>query len=193
MKDFAVLALVAGSLSPVVALGGELSNAYLEAGLSREGFEEDEWTYGEKPYRNAKYLKGSMEITPSVYLFAEQSDGEVSRYRATSQRSQAGLGYMHMLNPSTAVLTEAMYVGTNSAIRDMDGSRVSLGLRTRLHPRVEGWAKTHYSITNGRREDGDYSLSAGGLLKFTPTWGLTSEIEHFTSSTEYKLGLRATF
>lgn len=192
MNRLAALALAASMLSPLSLVAGELSNTYVEVGAARKNFDGYGWDYyDERPHRNAAYVKGSWEFTPGFYVFGEHSNGEI--YEQKSNRNQLGLGYTRALNDSTAVLAEGSYVGTDNEFWDGDGGRVSAGLRTQFNARLEGWAKSNYNFNSGHAGDGAYSLSAGGQIKFNQTWGLTSEVEHLSDSTEYKLGIRASF
>ena len=197
MKRFAVLAIAVALLSPLAAAAGESGNTYVEVGGARVNSNSDWYgpyaTFSGRPHRNAAYVKGSWEFTPGLYVFGEHSHGTSSTFGTKSNTNQLGLGYTRSLNESTAVLAEGSYIGSDNDVWDSSGGRLSAGLRTQFSPRLEGWAKTHYSFASGYAGDGTYSLSAGGQVKFTPTWGLTSEIERSTYSTEYKLGVRASF
>jgi len=107
---------------------------------------------------------------------------------------ELGVGYALAIGNSADLITELAYVDADIA----DGHRVSVGLRNSFTRNVEGLFKVNYHDVSGRvggfpLSDTGFSGTAGLLVKFNPTWGLTGGIDFGNGNEAYTLGLRASF
>ena len=55
----------------------------------------------------------------------------------------------------------------------------------------EGWLKANY--TDGDAYEGEFSATVGAQFKFNQTWGIVGEAEFGDSSSQYIVGVRASF
>jgi hypothetical protein len=191
MKKTLCAALVA-VLSPLAASAGEISYTYVEGGVARVEFDAPP---GFSDVRfDGGYLRGSVELGRGFYAFGEHARTEYetdSGFDFDMEQSLLGAGYAHGLNDRMDLITEVGYVDQDDGWWSQDGARASLGLRSQLGSRMEGWAKANY--TDLEVSDGDISGTVGAMYKFNPTWGLTGEAELNEDANRVTLGIRASF
>lgn len=192
MKRLSVFAAIAAVLCPLAAPAAELSHTWVEAGVARQTFDVPSGLGGDIDV-DGGYLRGEVELGRNLYGFGSHTRGTYDEFGADLDLSetQLGIGYAHAVGDSTELLGEVGYLGRHGDIPDFDGGRVSAGVRTQFGDRVEGWAKASY--TDGDYFDGDVSAQVGALVKLTPTWGVTGEVEAHEDANRYTLGVRASF
>lgn len=187
-----VCAALAAVLCPLAASAGEISYTYLEGGVAR--VQQDAPPGFSDPRFDGAYLRGSVELGGGFYAFGEHARTELRNdfgFDVDLKRSQVGAGYAHGLNDRVDLTAELGYLGESLDWFDDDAGRASLGLRSQLGSRMEGWAKANY--TDGDSFNGDVSATVGALYRFTPTWGLTGEAELNEHVDRVTLGIRANF
>lgn len=192
MKRLSVFAAIAAVLCPLTAPAAELGHTWVEAGVGRQTFDFPS-SLGDDVDFDGGYVRGEVELSRNLYGFGGYSRGTYDDVLGDVELSETrlGLGYAHAVSESTELLGEIGYLGRHGDIPDMDGGRISAGVRTQFGERVEGWARANY--TDGDFFDGDVSAQVGALVKLTPTWGLTGEVEAHEDTHRYTLGLRASF
>ncbi|GGA80511.1 hypothetical protein GCM10011521_18510 [Arenimonas soli] len=141
-------------------------------------------------------VRGSFEFGESnVYGLAGVTRLDVEDSPLVLDGRELGLGYAHPLSDRTDLFAEAAYrdveVQVPGGAVDSDGYRTSVGLRSGLTDRVEGLVKANY--VDGDNIDGDFSGTVGGLVKLTPTWGITGDVTFGDDAETYQLGVRASF
>ena len=141
-------------------------------------------------------VRGSFEFGESnVYGLAGVTRLEVDNSPLKLDGRELGLGYAHPLSERTALFAEASYLDTEVVVPggalDGNGYRTSVGLRSGLTDRLEGLVKANY--VDGDDFDGDFSGTVGGLVKLTPTWGITGDVTFDDKTETYQLGVRASF
>jgi opacity protein-like surface antigen len=154
---------------------------------------ERSYTYVEGTYNNLDGdidgfgLRGSVE-------FADSGFYALGQYQNFSERGfdadffELGLGYALNLSDNVDLIAEAAHVDFDIA----DGYRVSAGVRGNFTENLEGLFKANYRNVDGFG-DGDFTGTAGLQYKFSPTWGVTGEVEFDDGGESYLLGLRASF
>jgi hypothetical protein len=192
MKKVLVSAALAMALCPLAASAGDLSHTWVEAGASRLSFDMPS-AMGYDFDFDGGYIRGSFAINENVYGFGGYARGTNDTYGFDLDLSemQAGIGYAHGLNERTELVTELGYFGSDMNGSEYNGARLSAGLRGQLGSRVEAWAKASY--TDGNFQDGNVAAQVGGMLKLTPNWGITGEVDANQDANRYMLGVRASF
>lgn len=152
---------------------------------------------------NGGGINGSLAFGDSnVYGFAgyDTVSGELSDVDFDLDRLSAGLGYALPIDERLHALGEVAYVdyrgeasrGGESDDANVDGYRVSVGLRGLMADNIEGHAKVGYTLV----EDSDYTLFEGAVADLGVRWhidnawsaGLSTELGDGINSV--KLGLR---
>ncbi|GAB2667097.1 hypothetical protein [Arenimonas aestuarii] len=141
-------------------------------------------------------VRGSFEFGESnFYGLAGVTRLDVEDSPLVLDGRELGLGYAHPLSERTDLFAEAAYrdmeVEVPGGAIDSDGYRTSVGLRSGLTDRVEGLVKANYM--DGDNADGEFSGTVGGLVKLTPTWGITGDVTFGEDAEIYQLGVRASF
>ncbi|WP_334132835.1 hypothetical protein [Silanimonas lenta] len=138
-------------------------------------------------------LRGSIAFGDSGFY-------GLGEYRNFSDRGidldtwELGAGYALNLGKSLDLIAEAAYADYDV----VDGHRVSVGLRNSFGSNVEGLLKANYRDMSGRVlgnriSDNGFSGTAGLLVKFNPTWALSTEVEFDRGPEIYTVGVRASF
>jgi hypothetical protein len=135
------------------------------------------------------YRAGSDDVTVTVPGFGSGTT-DIDLNQLT-----AGVGYHHGLSDRADLVTELSYLHTEAEVEgdstDGDDARIAVGIRGLLADSFEGWAKGNY--TDGDVYDGEFSATVGAQFKFNKTWGMTGEAEFGDSSSQYTIGVRASF
>ena len=171
-----LIALALAAALPLSANAAERGYSYVEgfytdAGNSIDGFG----------------ARGSVQ-------FADTSFYALGDFRNYSGRGgnadlwELGLGYALNLSDNLDLIAEGAYVDLES----LDGYRLSTGLRGNFTPNIEGVLKANYRNIDGA-EDGDFTGTAGLQYRFSPTWGVTGEVEFGQGDQIYLVGVRASF
>lgn len=214
MKKQLVLAL-ALAVAPIASSASELSYSYIEAGYAQLNQELPDVDLGggmvaqiDDVEAGGFQVSGSVEVGPSFYLFGGYKAGNddvtvnipgIGSGGADIDLAQfnAGVGYHHSLSDRADLITELSYIGTDAdaddedASTDADDARIAVGVRGLMTDSFEGWVKANY--TDGDAYDGEFSATVGAQFKFNPTWGIVGEAEFGDSSSQYLLGVRASF
>lgn len=191
MKHMPVLVLAA-LLAPLNADAADLGNTYLEAGVSRV-HSGSPWWYGDDVRYDGGYVRGSIELGARAYAFGRVSRGEDDWHGFDLEHHEAdvGLGLRTPLSGTVDFVTEAGLRREEANGFDRDGWRASAGVRGMLGVRIEGWAKATY--TQETFDSRPYAAQVGALYKFSPTWGLTGEVEVSPETNRYTFGVRASY
>ena len=105
--------------------------------------------------------------------------------------SELGLGYHHAIADNTDLIGEVAYRSAKTDNFRLDGARGSVGVRSAMGDKIEGYAKANYYDASDY--DGDVTGTVGGQFKFNPTWGVTAEGEFGNGDQAYMVGVRASF
>lgn len=153
---------------------------------------ERSYTYAEGFYTDAGNSIDGFGVRGSVE-FADTGFYALGDYRNFSSRGgdadlwELGLGYALNLSDNLDLIAEGAYVDLES----LDGYRVSTGLRGNFTENFEGLAKVNYRNIEGG--DGDFTGTIGAQYAFSPTWGVTGEVEFDDGDEIFLVGLRASF
>ncbi|GAB3731911.1 hypothetical protein GCM10028794_08490 [Silanimonas algicola] len=152
---------------------------------------------------NGGGVNGSLAFGGSdFYGFAgyETVSGDLADVDFDLARVTGGVGYALPIDERLHALGEVAYVdyrgeasrGGESDDANVDGYRVSVGLRGLMADNIEGYAKVGYTLV----EDADYTLFEGAVADLGVRWhidrawsaGLSTELGDGINS--FKLGLR---
>ncbi len=153
---------------------------------------ERSYTYVEGLYTDAGNSVDGFGVRGSVE-FAETGFYALGDYRNFSGPGgdadlwELGLGYALNLSDNLDLIAEGAYVDVES----FDGYRLSTGLRGNFTENFEGLAKVNYRNIEGG--DGDFTGTVGAQYRFSPTWGVTGEVEFDDGDEVFLVGLRASF
>lgn len=172
-KTLIALALVA--VLPLSAQAAERSYTYVEG--TYNNIDGDVDGFG---------VRGSFDFGTSG-LYGLGSYTNYSENSADLNVWELGLGYKHQLSDSLDLIAEGAYADFDIA----DGYRASVGLRTSFTDNVEGLLKANYR--DGSDFDGNFTGTAGLLVNFSETWGMTGEVEFDDGGEIYTVGLRASY
>ena len=140
-------------------------------------------------------LRGSVDIgSTGFYGLGSYSwtKHDASPSDLDIRSNELGIGYHHSLNGNTDLLGEVAYRNADfDGNLNIDGLRTSVGVRSALGERVEGFVKAnHYDLSD---YNGDFSGTVGGQVKLNQTWGATAEAELGNGDQAYLVGVRASF
>jgi outer membrane autotransporter protein len=105
--------------------------------------------------------------------------------------NEFGLGWHHPVADNTDLLVEAAYRNYDAEVYRIDGARVSVGARSAMNDKLEGFVKANYYDKSDF--DGDLTGTLGAQYKFTDMWGVTGEAEFGNGDKAFMLGARASF
>lgn len=178
-----LIAIALAAVLPLSANAAERSYTYVEG--SYNNLESDVDGFG---------VRGSVEFADSGFYalgdFRNYSDGGFDL-----DTWELGLGYALNLSDNVDLIAEAAHTDFDV----IDGYRVSAGVRGNFTENFEYLGKVNYREVDanvGGLSFGadDFSYTAGLQYKFSPTWGVTGEVEFDGDDGElYTVGLRASF
>jgi len=158
------------------------------------------YTYAEGAYTNLDHgvhgpaVRGSYEFGNSG-LYATGSyawlDGKDVPDDVNLRAHELGLGYHHAIAKRTDLVGEVGYRKAEADNASVEGARASIGVRSALGSRVDGFVKGNYY--DGADYHGDATASVGGQFKFNDTWGVTAEVEAGNGDRTWLTGVRASF
>jgi hypothetical protein len=203
--SLALAALLAAA--PFAASAAPLSYTFVEGGYDKVHVD----YAGDGGEADGAYLKGSYDIGSgvnaigSIKRVSDSYDDAGSRYDDRVTQSEIGLGYHQSMSDRVDFIAELAWVrfdltskedGTTWLDAQGTGGRVAAGLRGQIAENLEGDIKANYY--DGNDFDGTWTGTVGAQYRFTPTWGVTAEIEHGdliddASTTRYMVGVRASF
>lgn len=103
---------------------------------------------------------------------------------------ELGLGYALEFSDNVDLIAELAHTDFDV----VDGYRLSAGARGNFTESFEYLAKVNYRNLDTRGDSDDFTYTAGLQYKFSPTWGVTGEVEFDGDDGEiYTVGLRASF
>ncbi len=178
-----LIALALAVALPFSAHASELKYSYVEADYVNLDSDADGWGLRGSVNFGASDFYGLASYT-KINVDTGFGDFDVDSY-------EAGFGYHHALTTKSDLIAEAVYQNVDAGIVDIDGYRVSVGLRAALAPNFEGLIKANY--IDGSDIDSDVTGTIGGQYKFDSTWGATAEVEFANGDTAYLVGVRASF
>jgi hypothetical protein len=172
------------------------SFTYVEAGVQRLSVDFD-LPGGDAIDFDGIGLRGSVELTDSFYLYgglgwARNDDfiDDIDAYQA-----QGGVGYRHTVFDNADFTAELGFQHTEldagGTSNNLDAVRASVGLRGALSNNFEGWVKANY--VDGSDYDGEFSGTLGAQFIINETWGIVGEVEAGDLTSQYMLGVRASF
>ncbi|GHA81696.1 outer membrane beta-barrel protein [Cognatilysobacter bugurensis] len=198
------IALVLALALPFAASSAELSYTYVEGGYNKVHVDDEDLIDQEA---DGVFVRGSVALGGSVYLLGGASRASQDFRIAPEVRvdidvntTELGLGYHQSMSERVDFLAELAYlrqdvdVGVGTFGRDelsVTGGRASLGVRGMMGDSVEGVLKVGY--LDGGDYEGEFTGTAGLQYRFTPTWGVTGEIEFIDNTSRYLVGVRASF
>lgn len=154
---------------------------------------ERSYTYVEGTYNNADSDIDGFGVRGSVE-FADSGFYALGNYQNFSERGadadfwELGLGYALNLSDNVDLVAEAAHTDLDI----VDGYRVSAGVRGNFTENFEYLGKVNYRDVDVFGDD--FTYTAGLQYKFSPTWGVTGEVEFDNEDGEiYTVGLRASF
>jgi len=177
------LALAAAFPLSLQAKDSELSYTYVEADYLNFENSTDGWG-----------LRGSVDIGDTgLYGLASYSqvDVDATPDDIDVKSHEVGVGYHHSISDKADLIGELAYQNADVANLNIDGMRGSVGVRSALAERFEGFVKANYYDASDY--DGDVTGTVGGQFKFNKTWGATAEAELGNGDQAYLLGVRASF
>ena len=199
------LLLAAMLAAPFTATAGPLGYTYVEGGYAKVHINEDD---ANNPEGDGGFVRGSGAISTSFNVFGgvsrvtEEVDASVfgTPVDVEITLSEIGLGYHQGMGENIDFLAELAYLrqdvdvdvrGFGSDSESFNGGRASIGLRGRMAAPLEGWVKAGY--LDGGDFEGSFVGTLGGQFKFNPTWGVVGEVEIIEDTTQYRVGVRASF
>jgi hypothetical protein len=103
---------------------------------------------------------------------------------------ELGLGYALNLSDKVDLIAEAAHTDYDV----VDGYRLSAGVRGNFTESLEYLGKVNYRNLDEAGDSDDFTYTAGLQYTFSPTWGVTGEVEFDGDGGEiYTVGLRARF
>lgn len=169
------------------------SFTYLEAGVQRLSVDVGTDTLD----FDGAGLRTSIELSDNFYVYgsyawARNDDLAVD---IDARDMQIGLGYRHTVFDNADLTAELGFQHTEldaDLFHDnLDGGRLSVGLRGALSNNFEGWVKANY--VDGSDYDGEFSGTLGAQLIINETWGIVGEVEAGDLASRYMIGVRASF
>ncbi|CAN5219414.1 hypothetical protein BH11PSE14_BH11PSE14_08180 [soil metagenome] len=166
--------------------------------LSANAADKLSYTYVEGNYQKADHgvdgwgLRGSFDFgTSGLYGLGSYSWLNADGVSGNIKANELGLGYHHGLSDKTDLIGEVAYRNAKSSNLNIDGARASVGVRSAMTDRVEGFVKANYYDLSDY--SGDFSATVGGQYKFNDQWGATAEAEFGSGDKAMLVGLRASF
>jgi hypothetical protein len=185
-----LLALTPFAASARDSLG---SFTYVEAGVQRLSVDAGADTLD----FDGAGIRTSIELSDNFYVYGGYAwaRNDDLAFDIDARDMQIGLGYRHTVFDNTDLTAELGFQHTEldaDLFRDnLDGGRLSVGLRGALANNFEGWVKASY--VDGSDYDGEFSGTLGAQLIINETWGIVGEVEAGDLASRYSLGVRASF
>jgi len=201
--------LLAGLLAalPCAAAAADMpSYTFVEAGWTQLDVENE---LLDDPKGDGAYIRGSFAIAPTAYVFG--SYAEVSKTwrvsdlsaKLTVDEAEIGIGYRMDMTDRVDFTADIAYVRLGMEVdarfadlRETGRDHVNLwrgtaGLRGKPSPKTEAWIKAGYA--DGEDLDDNVFGVLGGQINLTRIWGLVGEVEKYSDTTQFQVGVRASF
>lgn len=205
MRNILLASLLAAL--PCAATAADMpSYTFVEAGWTQLQIEDD---FLDDPKGDGGYIRGSFAIAPSAYVFGGYAEvGKTYRFdglRAefTVDEAEIGIGYRMDVGDRLDFTADIAYVRMGVEVDLRDASfrgtgrdhlnlwRGTAGLRGKPSPMTEAWIKAGYA--DGSDLDDSFFGVLGGQVNLTRTWGLVGEVEKYSDTTQFQVGVRASF
>ena len=205
-KTLILAALLAAT--PFAASAADMSYTYVEGGWTQLQINDD---FLDDPKGDGGYIRGSFAIAPQVHVFGSYSTvsksyglGDGARLKVELNQPELGIGYhMNMsdrvdftadiaavrLNGKVKVSGAPGYNGTDK--EHSTAGRATVGVRGKPSARTEAWVKA--GVMDGSDIDTTFVGNLGGQVSFNKTWGVVGEIQFIEDTTQYMVGVRASF
>lgn len=143
-------------------------------------------------------IRTSIELSDNLYLYggyAWSRNGDLPT-NINARQAHAGLGYRYTVFDNADLTADVGFQhteldGSGPGKNNLDAARVSVGLRGALGNNFEGWIKANY--IDGSDYKGDFSGTLGAQFIINETWGVVGEAEFGDLTSQYMLGVRASF
>jgi Ax21 family sulfation-dependent quorum factor len=158
------------------------------------------YTYAEAGYAdldhgtNGPAVRGSYDIGKSgVYVTGSYAwlDADGVTDDVNVHAHELGVGYHHGIAARTDLIGEVAYRKAEADGASAEGGRASIGVRSALGKRVEGFVRGNYY--DAADYHGDATGTVGGQFKFNERWGATAEVEAGNGDQAWLVGVRASF
>lgn len=142
-------------------------------------------------------IRGSYELTDNLYLYGGYAWARNDDFLVDidARQAQGGLGYRHEVFDNADLTVELGFqhieLDADGIEDNLDAARVSVGLRGALSDNFEGWVKANY--VDGSDYDGEFSGTLGAQFVIDETWGIYGEVEAGDLTSQYMIGVRASF
>ncbi|MET3008677.1 Ax21 family protein [Stenotrophomonas koreensis] len=170
-----VIALGLAAIVPFAASAadGRLSYNYVEGGyVATDSKGGDADGFG---------IKGSFAVHPNYHVFADYTGQETDLGKVDVDQWRIGAGYNRGINSTTDLVARAAYQKFDPQYGyDFNGVSAEVGLRSQLHPVVEGYAFAgyeDYSKKHGINPDGEFYGRVGAVANINANWGVTGEVK----------------
>lgn len=206
-KTFLTAALLAATPFAASAADLPMSYTYVEGGWTQIKLDNDGL---DDPKLDGGYIRGSFAISESAFVYggyAQASktfrEDDVS-LKVTVEQPEIGLGYHMPFTDRLDFVTDLAYVRLVAKAKlrvgderasdkdQINVGRISAGVRGKPSPKTELWLKAGY-MDGSNLDDGEFIGTLGGQISFTPTWGLTGEVQVSDGMTQSLVGVRASF
>lgn len=142
--------------------------------------------------------RGSVAFHPNFHVFGGFQRQDVDNTPVDFDEWRIGIGYNHGISQNADLVTRVAYEKFDAG-RDIfgnnyeaDGYSVEVGLRGALAPQLEGYAMAGYEDFGGIYGD-DFYGRLGAQWKFTPNWGVSSDVKFAGGDTQWFVGPRFTW
>lgn len=179
-----IFALALAAALPLSAQASELSYTYVEGDYVNVDSDAD-----------GVAVRGSFNFGASdFYGFGGYGSVNLDNSNIDIDEIELGFGYHYALNDKSHLIAELAYTNDDVGPFSIDGYRTSVGVRTAFTDKVEGLLKANFSDVENNNNKGDFSGTAGLLVKLNNTWGINGEVEFAEHNVQtYTVGIRASF
>lgn len=142
-------------------------------------------------------VRGSIELGDNFFVYGGYAYSRNDDFATdiTGRQVHGGLGFRYTVFDNADFTTELGFqhaeLSASGYSENLDGARLSVGLRGALGNSVEGWVKANY--VDGSDYDGEFTGTLGAQFIINETWGIVGEVEAGDVTSQYMLGVRASF
>lgn len=197
MKKQLAAALVLACLPFAASARDSLGSfTYVEGGVQRVSVDLDSLGNDSLDFDGVG-IRTSIELGDNIYIYGGYAWSRNDDFAVDidAQQIHAGIGYRHTVFDNADLIAELGFQHTeldaDGLEENIDGARLSVGLRGALGNSFEGWVKANY--VDGSDYDGEFSGTLGAQFVINETWGIVGEIEAGDVTSQYMLGVRASF
>jgi Ax21 family sulfation-dependent quorum factor len=197
----ALFALALAAALPMSAQASELSYSFVELDYLNSHAAVHSGPGGPGIGSEGYGVRGSFGFADKFYVSGAYANGDLDLFSIDLDKWNLGFGYHQSINDQADWFASVGYTKLESDEPVLDDAfyNVTFGLRGSLSDHFEGTAKISYN--DGADFDGvfypqyDSAFSVGAGLKWNinEMWGIVGEIEAYEDSTDYTIGVRASF